>query len=161
VHLISFKPILSRLPVVWNVIFSDKILTGSFDKTARLWSAETGECYNTLWGHTAEVVTVQFNPHSLLVGTSSMDSTAKLYHIATGKFDMVFPLLHCFSICMWYVSTHHCKSINIPHQLHISILHRCPYLVLPFPLSLACTVLLSSTCYHPEDWSRPRCDAVS
>jgi WD40 repeat protein len=63
---------------------SDKILTGSFDRTARLWSAETGECFNTLWGHTAEVVTVQFNPQSLLVGTSSMDSTARLYHIATG-----------------------------------------------------------------------------
>lgn len=77
---------------------SDKILTGSFDKTARLWSAETGECYNTLWGHTAEVVTVQFNPHSLLVGTSSMDSTARLYHIATGQFDMIFPFLQCFSL---------------------------------------------------------------
>jgi dynein assembly factor with WDR repeat domains 1 len=63
---------------------SDKILTGSFDKTARLWSAETGECHNTLWGHTAEVVTVQFNPQNLLVGTGSMDLTARLYHIATG-----------------------------------------------------------------------------
>ncbi|PSN42418.1 hypothetical protein C0J52_11739 [Blattella germanica] len=66
-------------------VSGDKILTGSFDKTAKLWSAETGECYSTLWGHTAEVVTVQFNPQSLLVGTSSMDTTARLYHIATGS----------------------------------------------------------------------------
>jgi WD40 repeat protein len=73
---------------------SDKILTGSFDKTARLWSAETGECYNTLWGHTAEVVTVQFNPERLLVGTSSLDSTAKLYHIATGGCEKASSIYH-------------------------------------------------------------------
>jgi WD40 repeat protein len=77
---------------------SDKILTGSFDKTARLWSAETGECYNTLWGHTAEVVTVQFNPQSLLVGTGSMDLTARLYHISTGVHHIVIVFLFMFPL---------------------------------------------------------------
>lgn len=36
--------------------FSDKIATGSFDKTCKLWSTETGECYHTFRGHSAEVV---------------------------------------------------------------------------------------------------------
>lgn len=35
---------------------SDKIATGSFDKTCKLWSVETGKCYHTFRGHTAEIV---------------------------------------------------------------------------------------------------------
>ena len=35
---------------------SDKILTGSFDKTARIWSSETGQCLHILKGHKKEVV---------------------------------------------------------------------------------------------------------
>jgi WD40 repeat protein len=36
--------------------FRDKIATGSFDKTCKLWSAETGKCFHTYRGHTAEIV---------------------------------------------------------------------------------------------------------
>lgn len=36
--------------------FSDKIATGSFDKTCKLWSTETGKCYHTFRGHSAEIV---------------------------------------------------------------------------------------------------------
>lgn len=42
--------------VVLNLHFSDKIATGAFDKTVKLWSAETGKCYHTYRGHTGEVV---------------------------------------------------------------------------------------------------------
>jgi len=38
---------------------SDKIATSSFDKTCRLWSADTGKCYYVFRGHTAEVVSSQ------------------------------------------------------------------------------------------------------
>ena len=34
--------------------------TGSFDKTAKIWHVQSGECLTTLEGHTAEVVAVQF-----------------------------------------------------------------------------------------------------
>lgn len=37
-------------------LFSDKIATGSFDKTCKLWSTETGQCYHTFRGHSAEIV---------------------------------------------------------------------------------------------------------
>ena len=39
--------------------FSDKIATGSFDKTACIWSSERGTCYHTLRGHTGEIVREQ------------------------------------------------------------------------------------------------------
>lgn len=34
----------------------DKIATGSFDKTCKLWCAETGKCFHTFCGHRAEIV---------------------------------------------------------------------------------------------------------
>lgn len=37
----------------------DKIATGSFDKTACIWSTERGTCYHTLRGHTGEIVSVE------------------------------------------------------------------------------------------------------
>lgn len=53
--------------------FSDKIVTGSFDKTAKIWNSFSGVCLNTLWGHTGEIVGVEFNKNSCdLVCTASM-----------------------------------------------------------------------------------------
>lgn len=37
---------------------SDKIATGSFDKTCKLWCAETGKCFHTFRGHMAEIVSM-------------------------------------------------------------------------------------------------------
>ena len=36
----------------------DKVITGSFDKTCKLWSTVDGKCYHTLRGHTAEIVSL-------------------------------------------------------------------------------------------------------
>ena len=38
------------------LLLRDKIATGSFDTTLKLWSSETGKCYSTMTGHSAEVV---------------------------------------------------------------------------------------------------------
>lgn len=34
-----------------NYIYSDRIATGSFDKTAKLWDTNTGACLHTFAGH--------------------------------------------------------------------------------------------------------------
>ena len=64
--------------------FSDKIVTGSFDKKAKIWDANTGQCYHTLKGHKMEIVCLSFDPHGMLVATGSMDNTAKLWDVETG-----------------------------------------------------------------------------
>jgi dynein assembly factor with WDR repeat domains 1 len=71
--------------MAFNNPFGDKIATGSFDKTAKIWSTETGELLHTLYGHELEIVCIQFDPQGILVATGSMDKTAKLWDVATGK----------------------------------------------------------------------------
>ena len=60
---------------------SDRVATGSFDKTAKLWDANTGACLHTFAGHQNQVVTVAFDPHKSLLATGSMDQTAKLWDL--------------------------------------------------------------------------------
>ena len=69
---------------VFCAFFSDKIVTGSFDKKAKIWDANTGQRLHTLKGHLNEIVCLSFDPHGMLVATGSMDSTAKLWDVETG-----------------------------------------------------------------------------
>ena len=49
-----------------------------------MWSSDTGKCFHTFRGHTAEIVCLSFNPQSTLVATGSMDTTAKLWDVHSG-----------------------------------------------------------------------------
>jgi dynein assembly factor with WDR repeat domains 1 len=68
-----------------HIFYSDKIVTGSFDRTAKIWDAKTGQRLHTLKGHKMEIVCLSFDPHGLLVATGSMDHTAKLWDVETGQ----------------------------------------------------------------------------
>ena len=59
-------------------------ITGSFDKTCKLWNVESGKCYYTYKGHSAEVVCVQFDPLSRMIASGSMDATVKLWDVQDG-----------------------------------------------------------------------------
>ena len=48
--------------IAFNNPYGDKIITGSFDKTCKLWSAETGVLFHTFRGHATEIVCLAFNP---------------------------------------------------------------------------------------------------
>ncbi len=52
-------------PVLSAVFSGDDsmVLTASFDKAAKLWSAATGECLHTLSGHTKELISAVFSPN--------------------------------------------------------------------------------------------------
>ena len=63
----------------------NRIITGSFDKTCKVWDAESGDCLHTLRGHLTEIVCLCFNPQSTLIATGSMDNTAKLWDVNTGS----------------------------------------------------------------------------
>ncbi len=70
--------------IAFNNPFGDKIITGSFDKTCKVWNSQTGELYHTLRGHATEIVCLSFNPQGNVIATGSMDNTAKLWDTETG-----------------------------------------------------------------------------
>lgn len=69
----------------FNVPFGNKICTGSFDNTAKVWDSVTGKLLSTYTGHESEVVAISFDPHGVLLATGSMDCTAKLWDVEMGK----------------------------------------------------------------------------
>lgn len=73
--------------IVRSVAFSAdgrRVLTGSMDMTAKLWS-ETGRERVTLRGHTGFVWSVAMSPDGRLAATGASDSTARIWDTSTGK----------------------------------------------------------------------------
>jgi serine/threonine protein kinase len=60
------------------------VLTGSQDKTARLWDAATGKARGAPLRHEGEVWAVAFSPDGRTVLTGSRDGTARLWDAAAG-----------------------------------------------------------------------------
>ena len=61
------------------------ILTGSWDRTARLWDVATGSCYQTFTIHNDMISSVAFSPDGKSILTGSDDKTAHLWDVATGS----------------------------------------------------------------------------
>jgi WD40 repeat protein len=61
------------------------ILTGSLDRTAKLWSSESGECFQTLEGHHDCIRAAAFSPDGAMILTVSQDGTAKLWSNESGE----------------------------------------------------------------------------
>ncbi|RCH87218.1 hypothetical protein CU098_009182, partial [Rhizopus stolonifer] len=59
------------------------VMTGSFDKTVRVWDLETGACIRTLEGHTRCVRALQFDDCKAITG--AMDNTLKIWNYQTGQ----------------------------------------------------------------------------
>ena len=47
------------------------VVSGSGDKTVRIWDVDTGECVKILKGHTSEVNGVSFSPNNKYVVSGS------------------------------------------------------------------------------------------
>ncbi len=62
-----------------------KIVTASYDNTAKIWDALTGECLHALEGHTDRVWSAVFSPDGKKVATGSWDKTAKIWDASTGQ----------------------------------------------------------------------------
>lgn len=61
------------------------LATGSMDNTSRLWDVETGECLHTLLGHTAEIVSLDFDTQGNRIITGSFDNSVKVWDVRTGR----------------------------------------------------------------------------
>ena len=57
----------------------DKFITGSYDRTCKIWDTKTGNHLQTLIGHKSIVYSLAFNnPYGNRVITGSFDKTAKV-----------------------------------------------------------------------------------
>ena len=73
---------------VLSVAFSPdgrEILTGSTDKTAKMWNANSGKELYTLRDHTDAISSIAFSPDGQRVLTGSRDRTAKLWDVKSGR----------------------------------------------------------------------------
>lgn len=76
-----------------------RVLTGSFDKTARIWSLDdSGECLCVMRGHSGEIVAIDINGLKQTVATSSMDKSTRLFSTATGLPSSFYNYYSVYSI---------------------------------------------------------------
>jgi len=78
--------------VVYDAAFSpdsSRILTASWDKTAKLWDAATGKLI-AVFPHQGTVNTAVFSPDGSRILTASADHSAKLWEAASGKLLALF-----------------------------------------------------------------------
>ena len=62
-----------------------RIVTASWDKTARIWDAATAKEIAVLRGHDGPVVSAAFSPDGSRIVTASEDKTARIWDAATAK----------------------------------------------------------------------------
>ena len=67
-----------------------RIVTASYDGTARVWDSDTGRELLQLRGHSGRVICAVFSPDGRRIGTASSDKTARLWDAATGRPLMTF-----------------------------------------------------------------------
>ncbi len=82
-----------RITVVAFSPEGDRVLTGSDDKTARLWDARSGKPLGELLRHNGALRAVAFSPEGDRVLTGSEDNTARLWDARSGK-PLSEPLRH-------------------------------------------------------------------
>jgi WD40 repeat protein len=73
---------------IFSVAYSPdgkRIVTGSFDKTAKVWDVVTGREILTLKGNTLKVLSVIFSPDGKRIVTAGEDTNAKVWDAQTGR----------------------------------------------------------------------------
>ena len=71
-----------------SVAFSadgSRIVSGSDDKTSRVWDATTGELIRTLEGHSGWVMSVAFSADGSRIVSGSSDKTSRVWDATTGQ----------------------------------------------------------------------------
>jgi WD40 repeat protein len=61
------------------------LVSGSRDKTIKIWHLEKGELLNTLNGHRDGVYAIALSPDGQIIASGSADKTIKLWHLETGE----------------------------------------------------------------------------
>jgi len=84
-----FKILRAHILPLTNCAFNksgDKFITGSYDRTCKVWNTITGDELLTLEGHRNVVYAIAFNnPYGDKIITGSFDKTCKLWNAETGQ----------------------------------------------------------------------------
>ncbi len=62
-----------------------RIVTASYDRSAKVWDAKTGQQLTTLFGHSDRIASVSFDRDGRRVVTASWDKSAKIWDLDTGQ----------------------------------------------------------------------------
>jgi len=60
------------------------LVTGSWDKTVKLWDLSTSTCLSTMRGHGSDVMSVSWSPDGARLASGSRDKTVRLWDASTG-----------------------------------------------------------------------------
>ena len=80
--------VMGHRDTVYSAVFSpdgERVVTASFDNTARLWDAASGKPLGEPMRHERPVSSAQFSPDGQRVVTASFDGTARMWDAASGK----------------------------------------------------------------------------
>ncbi|KAJ3320068.1 hypothetical protein HDV06_005718 [Boothiomyces sp. JEL0866] len=81
---VEAKFLAGHLDAVYCIQFdSEKIISGSRDKTIKYWDLKTYKCYRTLVGHQGSVLCLQFNERYIISGSS--DCTIRMWDTVSGE----------------------------------------------------------------------------
>ena len=72
-----------------SVLPDGRIISGSYDKTLKIWNPSTGNCDHTFIGHTDAVRCIAILPNGRIISGSS-DKTLKIWNLLTGNCDHTF-----------------------------------------------------------------------
>ena len=94
------------------------IVSGSHDKTIKIWDIKTAECLKTLEGHKYSVNSVAISPNGKYIVSGSSDSTIKIWNIKTG--ENIYTIDNTYNISIDNNGFFNASDENIDKYLRVS-----------------------------------------